>query len=118
MYFVDRSAVVLKPTQVFLDWLKSSDADMPDITLSQLQSNCTTLLVPEFDTPEEVIGYLCEHFLPVFEAELAGWEVDHKAWPTLGLTEFWQFFTVEVHDMVLDLVDADIHISAVAGDKA
>ncbi|MDF7676306.1 hypothetical protein PT286_06115 [Neisseriaceae bacterium ESL0693] len=118
MYFVDRSAVVLKPTQVFLDWLKSSDEDMPDITLAQLQSNCTTLLVPEFDTPEEVIGYIGEHFQPVFEAELAGWEVDKKVWPALDLTEFWRFFTVEVHDMVLDMVDADIRISAITGNDA
>ena len=33
MYFVDRSAVVLKPTQKFLDWLKSTDENMPELTL-------------------------------------------------------------------------------------
>ena len=115
MYFVDRSAVVLKPTQVFLDWLKSTDENIPELTLQQLQSNCTTLLVPEFETPEEVIGYLGEHFQPIFEAELAAWEVNKTIWPKMELTEFWLFFTVEIHDMVLDMVDADIHISAVAG---
>lgn len=115
MFFVDRSAVVLKPTQDFLDWLKKCDEDMPEITLSQLQSNCTTLLVPLFETPEEVIGYVGEHFLPIFEAELAGWEIDRQLWPELELTQFWQFFTVEVHDMVLDMVDEDISVSSVAG---
>ena len=39
MYFVDRSAVVLKPTQVFLDWLKSVDEDIPELSLAQIRSN-------------------------------------------------------------------------------
>ncbi len=33
MYFVDRTAVVVKPTAKFLEWLKSLDDDMPDLTL-------------------------------------------------------------------------------------
>ena len=113
MYFVDRSAVVLKPTQAFLDWLKSTDENMPDITLPQLQSNCTTLLVPEYELPEEIIGYLGERFKQIFEAELAGWEIDRSLWPEMNLTQFWHFFTVEVHDTVLDLVDADLQISTI-----
>ena len=48
MYFVDRSAVVLKPTQNFLDWLKSTDQDVPDLTIEQLRANCSVFLVPEF----------------------------------------------------------------------
>lgn len=113
MYFVDRSAVVLKPTQSFLEWLKSTDQDMPDLTLPQLQSNCTTLLVPEFESPEEVLGFIGERFSQIFEAELAGWEIDRKLWPQMDLTQFWNFFTVEVHDMVLDLLDADLQIKPV-----
>lgn len=116
MYFVDRSAVVLKPTQSFLEWLKSTDQDMPDLTLPQLQSNCTTLLVPEFESPEEVLGFIGEQFSQIFEAELAGWEIDRKLWPQMDLTQFWNFFTVEVHDMVLDLLDADLQIKPVYGE--
>ena len=112
MYFVDRSAVVLKPTQAFLDWLFTTDEDMPEITLAQLQSNCTTLLVPEFDTPEEVVGYVGEHFQPIFEAELAGWEIEKAKWPKdLNVEMFWTFFSIDVNDMVLDMVDADIQVS-------
>ena len=36
MYFVDRTAVVLKPTARFLEWLKSADENMPDLTIEQL----------------------------------------------------------------------------------
>ncbi|PIT11322.1 hypothetical protein BHC46_03345 [Snodgrassella alvi] len=116
MYFVDRSAVVLKPAQAFLDWLQNTSADLPDLTLAQLQSNCTTLLVPEFETPEQVIGYIGERFMLIFEAELSGWEVDRKLWPAINIDQFWNFFTVEVHDMVLDLVDTDLQVSPVYGE--
>lgn len=117
MYFVDRSAVVLKPAQAFLDWLHQTSEDLPELTLAQLQSNCTTLLVPEFETPEQIIGYLGERFKLIFEAELSAWEVDRKLWPALDIDQFWNFFTVEVHDMVLDLVDAQLEISPIYGDE-
>lgn len=114
MYFVDRTAVVLKPTEAFLTWLKSVDENMPDITLAQLRSNCTTLLVPEFDTPEEVIGYLGERYCGIFEAEVAGWEVEADLWPRdMDLAAFWAFFEAEIHDMVLDMEDSDFQVSPV-----
>ena len=57
MYFVDRTAVVLKPTARFLEWLKSADENMPDLTIEQIRANCSVFLVPQFDEPEEVIAY-------------------------------------------------------------
>ena len=81
MYFVDRSAVVLKPTQKFLDWLKSTDENMPELTLEQIRSNCSVFLVPEFDTPEAVVGYFDERYRQIFEAEVSSWEVPQKHWP-------------------------------------
>lgn len=114
MYFVDRTAVVLKPTEAFLSWLKGADADMPEITLAQLRSNCTTLLVPEFETPEDVVSYVDDHYQRIFEAEVAGWEVEAEKWPKdMSLSAFWTFFEVEIHDMVLDMEDADMQISPV-----
>lgn len=58
MYFVDRTAVVLKPTARFLEWLKSADENIPDLTVEQLRTNCSVFLVPQFDEPESVISYL------------------------------------------------------------
>ena len=58
MYFVDRTAVVLKPTARFLEWLKSADENMPDLTIEQIRANCSVFLVPQFDEPEAVIAYL------------------------------------------------------------
>ncbi|MDO4998181.1 MAG: hypothetical protein Q4E16_06040 [Neisseria sp.] len=114
MYFVDRTAVVLKPTQHFLDWLKSTYENAPELTLEQLRSNCSVFLVPEFDAPEEVVSYFDERYQQIFAAELAGWEENQKLWPKdMSLQAFWQFFDVEIHDMVLDMEEAQIQVSPV-----
>lgn len=114
MYFVDRSAVVLKPTQVFLDWLKSTDENAPELTLEQIRSNCTVYLVPEFDAPEEVVAYFDERYEAIFRAEVSAWEEDAAKWPkNMDLQAFWQFFDVEINDMVLDMEDADMQVSPV-----
>ncbi|MDK4681186.1 hypothetical protein [Kingella negevensis] len=115
MFFVDRSAVVLKPTQVFLDWLNGTDDNLPDLTLAQLRSNCSVFLVPVFDTPEEAISYFDERYKQIFVAELASWVAETELYPKdLSLENFWRFFELEVHDMVLDLEDAELQVSSVA----
>lgn len=114
MYFVDRTAVVLKPTQHFLDWLKSTDDNLPELTLEQIRSNCSVFLVPEFDTPEAVVAYFDERYRQIFEAEISAWEVEKKDWPQdMGLQAFWEFFDVEIHDSVFDLDDENIKVEPV-----
>ena len=116
MFFVDRMAVVLKPTKVFLDWLKSTDEDMPDLTLSQLRANCSVFLVPVFDEPEEAVAYFDERYLEIFKAELAGWTLDESTYPKdMSLEVFWRFFELDVHDTVLDLEEAQLQSSPVFG---
>lgn len=114
MFFVDRSAAVLKPTQKFLDWLKAGSDDLPELGLEQLRSNCTVYLVPEADTPEEVVAYFDEHYARIFQAEVSAWEEDSSRWPKdMGLQAFWQFFDVEIHDMVLDMEAGEMQVSPV-----
>ena len=97
MYFVDRTAVVLKPTARFLEWLKSADENMPDLTIEQIRANCSVFLVPQFDEPE-----------------LAGWDIDKSTWPQdMSLKAFWEFFDTEIHDMVLDMEEAELSITPV-----
>ncbi len=113
MYFVDRTAAVLKPTAAFLDWLKSSDDDLPDLSLSQLRSNCSVFLLPQFDEPEQAVAYFDERFHEIFTAELAGWTTDEKLWPKRDLETFWRFFELEIHDSVLDLEENELMLSPV-----
>ena len=113
MYFVDRSAVVVKPTEAFLTWLKSTGDDLPDLTLAQIRSNCSVYLLAQADTPEESAGLFGERWREVFSGEIASWEVPQEQWPELTPELFTQFFDLEFHDMVLDTDDDDIRVSPV-----
>lgn len=117
MYFVDRSVVVLKPTQIFLDWLNQMNADddsMPDLTLNQLRSNCTTFLIPQFDEPEQAVAYINERYQAILDAELAGWLGDEDLPQNRDFAMFTAFFELEIHDMVLDLEDSELQPSRTA----
>lgn len=45
---------------------------------------------------------------------MAGWDIDKDKWPQdMGLKAFWEFFDIEIHDMVLDMEEADLNITPV-----
>lgn len=120
MYFVDRSIVVLKPTQAFVDWLNQlndDDEQMPDLTLNQVRSNCTTFLIPQFDEPEQAVAYIGERYQAILDAELSGWLGDDDDLPEeRDFALFTEFFELEIHDTVLDLEVADLQVSPVVGE--
>ena len=113
MYFVDRSAVVAKPTEAFLVWLKSTGGDLPDLTLAQLRSNSSVYLLAPADTPEESAGLFGERWREILSGELASWEIPQQQWPELTPELLTRFFDLEFHDMVLDMDDDDIQVSPV-----
>lgn len=106
MYIIDTSAVTIRPTQKFLEWVNQmakKNGDMP-LTLEQLRSDSTVYLIPESDTPEQNLAYIGEKYAEIFEAELSSWVMDESEYPKdMSLDAFWQFFEVEIHDMVVDL---------------
>ncbi|MBR6877525.1 MAG: hypothetical protein IKN18_05550 [Neisseriaceae bacterium] len=107
MYIVNTAAASVRPTQKFLDWLmhiSQKNGDDLSITLEQLRTNATVYLIPETDTPEENIAYIDEKYEEIFEAELSAWAMDENDYPQdRSLKAFWEFFDVEIHDMVVDL---------------
>ncbi|QRN40594.1 MAG: hypothetical protein GKC53_00155 [Neisseriaceae bacterium] len=112
LYVVDRSAVILRPTQKFLDWLNQAireEGGDIELTLEQVQANCRVFLVPQRETPEEVVAYVGENYSQLFELEVASWFDDQKFWPKkMDLQTFTEFFQVDVQDEVVDLVDNDL----------
>jgi hypothetical protein len=68
---LNRSAVVVRPKQPFVDWLKSvKELDLPDMTLDQLDK--TLYLVPDYEDPgdaEKVLKKVCDE---IFCRELEG----------------------------------------------
>lgn len=109
MYFVDRSVAVIKPKAPFLAWLNAVPGNDLDIALDSLRADCTVILMPEFEEPEEGVAYIDEIYEQLFKMELASWYEEEELWPQdRSLKTFWEWFDVEIHSTVIDSVDADI----------
>lgn len=116
MFVVDRTVALVRPKQPMLDWLLAQPDNDVDITLDMLRTDCTVLLVPEGEEPEDAISYIDEIFGQVFEMELTSWYDEAERWPanrTLKL--FWEWFDVEVHSLVIDTMDEPL-LNRPAGD--
>ena len=81
MYTLNRSAVVLKPKQPFVDWLNALPGE-DKYTLDQLRAENTVILLPEFQRPGEEIKYLQKIGPELFSYQLWAWHTDESAWPT------------------------------------
>ena len=58
MYIVDRSAAVLKPRQPFLDWLTHLPDNDIELSLDEIRSDCTVVMIPEVTEPEDGIAHI------------------------------------------------------------
>ena len=103
-FLLNRSALVVKPTQPFLDWLHAADPTSHNITLSDVTREPTIYLIPECDSDEDVIDALCELYDEIFTEKLEGWYQDEAVWPQ-GRTfkMFCQWFDFQHHSMLVDL---------------
>jgi hypothetical protein len=108
VYVIDRNLAVIKPKQPFLDWLRGVPGNEVELTLDQLCIDCTALLIPEFEEPEDAVSFIDEVGVELFEAELGSWVDDSELWPNdRSLQAFWTWFDVEIHSTVVDLVDEE-----------
>jgi hypothetical protein len=119
MYEINRSLAIIKPKQHFLDWLVSSlDPVSGGMTLDELRKDATALLIPEFDDEESALHFVYSNFEELFERELEDWVGDESLWPqTRSLKLFKEWFDVEIHSMVTDMVEddfANMHASSLS----
>ena len=103
---LNRSAIVVKPKQLFLDWLHTADPTSHRLTLGDLSREPTIYLIPACDTEadiQEVLSELCEE---IFVEQLAGWYRDEETWPRDRSFEvFCGWFEFRHHSMLVDLSD-------------
>jgi len=103
---LNRSAVVVKPKQPFLDWLHHADPTSRGITLEQVGRTPRIYLLPECDTEDdlrEVLEELCEE---IFVDQLDGGFREERTWPTDRSYEaFYHWFDVRSHSVLIDLCD-------------
>ena len=109
MFEINRSLIILRPKEAFLDWARSLDEDSADLTLDSLKEDSTAYLIPEIwdDSDQEEFLKVC--YANLFEEQLEGWCSDEAAWPTQReLKVFLNWFEVEFHSLVFDLCDEPI----------
>lgn len=106
---LNRSALVVKPRQPFLEWLHAADPTSGSLTLPDLSREPTIYLIPECDTPTDVEAVLQELCDEIFCEQLEGWYTDTDAWPEdRSFDVFCRWFDYQHHSMLVDLCDEQL----------
>ena len=106
MSLVNRSAVVVRPREPFLQWAKQDDSTgIAESVFEGLRSAPNAYLIPEREDAEDPGDMVRAVWPEIFEAMLESWLTDPDMWPanrTWNMFEAW--FAVEVCECVYDLV--------------
>ena len=107
---IQRSAVILKAKESFLQWILDSDSDgeLQGLELADLDEDRNVYLLDpdELEDPDSWLNRNCEAIL---EFELEDWTLDREQWPsTLDRGQFDRFFEQQTHSVVIDTVGGDI----------
>jgi len=103
MYKINRSAAIIKPKQPYVDWANSLPQNQVKLTLNDFKSDCTTILIPDYDTDEEALEFIKEIYSELFDIELAMEIRDKKQWPKKRtLKTFLEWFNIEFNSIVLE----------------
>nr|WP_299243854.1 hypothetical protein [uncultured Halomonas sp.] len=108
MKLLNRSALSIKPTQEFVDWINSLEPTVgdDDLTLDDIDRESTVYLIPEMDSPEALSAFVRERHREILESELRAWEEDERQWPeTHDWSLFQRFLRVEYSFLSVDLDD-------------
>lgn len=107
MFQIDRFVAIVRPEQRFLDWLNGIAEYAPlELSLEQVQQDCTALLVPQFEDEDEAVSFVCKLWDQLFESELQDWTDNRALWPQgRSIEMFMEWFSVDIHTTVVDLVE-------------
>ena len=106
---INRSLIILRIKQPFLDWARSLDDESKDLTLESLNEESTAYLIPEILGDSDQEEFLKTGYDILFEEKLAGWWTDEAAWPQQrDVKMFMEWFEVDFHSLVFDLCDEPI----------
>ncbi|MDZ7781302.1 MAG: VacJ [Gemmatimonadota bacterium] len=105
VWFLNRSVLVVRPLQPFVDWVLSLD-DEGSVEAEDVWESVNSFLVPEFEDPGETLGWVHANVEIVFEVMLNDWVMDSAHWPEdRSWSTFEQWFEIEYIDLAWDLVD-------------
>lgn len=111
MKVVNRSVVIVRPKQPLVDWVNDTPEVKPrkKLTLEDMRASRTVLLVPQDTTPAQARRYV-ESLKPyLFEMQLNLWYRDPRTWPReRSNAPFDEWFDLELHTLVVDVVDGPL----------
>jgi len=108
---INRSLIVGKPKQPFLEWARALDDESKELTIKSMCDDSTVYLIPEIwqDSDQQPVLEWCCDIL--FEAQLEEWWTDRASWPQgRDLKMFLEWFEVKFHSLVVDLSDEPLRI--------
>lgn len=110
MYEINRSVATLRPNLPFMTWLQSLPGGLdPAVSLSELRQSSNAVLIPPFDDAMDARAFIAEHYLELFQAELADWCEDPNLWPRImTVTLFTDWFDIDIHLIANDIVDGPL----------
>ena len=98
---INRSLLIVRVKAPFIDWANSID-DGPQASLET--HDPYAYLVDDVEDPSDLSRVERARWRVIFEHQLANWYRDPKAWPRRrSLRMFREWFTTELHPMVLDV---------------
>jgi hypothetical protein len=107
---VNRGALILRCKAPFVKWIEEADPTGKEMgmTVDRLNKERTVYLISDEDA-ENIEGWISENYETLFENELEGWNTDESSWPqTRDYKTFNEWFDVECHSLILDLVGDEI----------
>ncbi|OQX33216.1 MAG: hypothetical protein B0D91_14885 [Oceanospirillales bacterium LUC14_002_19_P2] len=105
MKLLNRSAVSLKPTALFVEWANRVNPDEA-MALEAFRAEGSIYLFDEVEQEEDFEQWLSLQAVQLFENELAAWEEDEGLWPSVrDYSLFVQWFDVEPQLVCFDVSD-------------
>ena len=106
MITINRTGIVVRPGQPFLDWLHRADPTSSELSLEDLRREPTVYLLPECENEGEARKCLKEVCGQILEEQLDGWYRVPSSWPgRRDLDAFDRWFEWSFHSVVVDLCD-------------
>jgi hypothetical protein len=103
--YINRSAIIVKPLQPFVDWITNLYPENAD---EKLEVN--TYLISE--DVEDVETWLKKKYDKLFMLELEAWSTNKKEWPQKrNFKMFKQWFQIDLSTMVYDLENEPVYKS-------
>src|SRR5437667_5110603 len=104
MHLINRSAIIVKPKQPYIDWANHFDAGGPTLTLEKGRRDPSVFLADDLENEPEPERIIKKYYKMIFEHELREWMTAEETWPrTRDLRTFLEWFDVCICTMVIDL---------------